>query len=179
MPKKNSRRSMKGGDDWLSNGLNSITSWLPGSTASTYTAPPASTYTAPTYPASTYTAPTYTAPTYPAPTGSYNGMTNGYNSYNRMTNGYNGMTNGYNSYNGMTNGYNGMTNSKKSNGVFGGKKRSCKSKKMRGGSFTDNTPTSGLAFNAAPFSGETARPNTWVGGKTKKRSKRTKSCRKR
>ena len=63
----------------------------------------------------------------------------------------------------------------------GGKKRRCRSKKMRGGDFTDNTPTSGLAFNAAPFSGETARPNTIVGGKTKKRrrhSKRSKSHRK-
>ena len=53
----------------------------------------------------------------------------------------------------------------------GGKKRRSGSKKMRGGNFTDNTPTSGLAFHAAPFSGETARPNTWVGGKTKKRRK--------
>jgi hypothetical protein len=64
---------------------------------------------------------------------------------------------------------------------YGGKKRRCRSKKMRGGDFTDNTPTSGLAFHAAPFSGETARPNTWVGGKTKKRrrhSKRSKSHRK-
>ena len=63
----------------------------------------------------------------------------------------------------------------------GGRKRRCRSKKMRGGNFTDNTPTTGLAFHAAPFSGETARPNTWVGGKTKKRrkhSKRTKSQRK-
>jgi hypothetical protein len=63
---------------------------------------------------------------------------------------------------------------------YGGKKR--RSKKMRGGDFTDNSPTTGLAFHAAPFSGETARPNTWVGGKTKKRrrnSKRSKTQRKR
>jgi hypothetical protein len=61
---------------------------------------------------------------------------------------------------------------------YGGKKR----RSMRGGNFTDNTPTTGLAFHAAPFSGETARPNTWVGGKTKKRrrkSKRSKTQRKR
>ena len=60
----------------------------------------------------------------------------------------------------------------------GGRKR----RSMRGGDFIANTPTTGLAFHAAPFSGETARPNTWVGGKTKKRrkhSKRTKSHRKR
>jgi hypothetical protein len=65
---------------------------------------------------------------------------------------------------------------------YGGRKRRSGSKKMRGGNFTDNTPTSGLAFHAAPFSGETARPNTWVGGKTKKRrrhSKRSKTQRKR
>ena len=64
----------------------------------------------------------------------------------------------------------------------GGKKRWGGSKKMRGGNFTDNTPTTGLAFHAAPFSGETARPNTIVGGKTKKRrrhSKRSKSHRRR
>ena len=64
----------------------------------------------------------------------------------------------------------------------GGKKRRSGSKKMRGGNFTDNTPTTGLAFNAAPFSGETARPNTIVGGKTRKRRKhhkRSKSHRRR
>ena len=63
----------------------------------------------------------------------------------------------------------------------GGKKRWGGSKKMRGG-YSDNTPTTGLAFNAAPFSGDTARPNTWVGGKTKKRrkhNKRSKSHRRR
>ena len=61
---------------------------------------------------------------------------------------------------------------------YGGRKRRHRSKKMRGGNFTDNTPTTGLAFHAAPFSGETARPNTWVGGKTRKRRRRVKSCRK-
>ena len=64
----------------------------------------------------------------------------------------------------------------------GGKKRWGGSKKMRGGDFTDNTPTTGLAFHAAPFSGETARPNTIVGGKTRKRRKhhkRSKSHRRR
>jgi hypothetical protein len=60
----------------------------------------------------------------------------------------------------------------------GGRKR----RSMRGGDFTDNTPTTGLAFHAAPFSGETARPNTIVGGKTRKRRKhhkRSKSHRRR
>jgi len=64
----------------------------------------------------------------------------------------------------------------------GGKKRRSGSKKMRGGNFTDNSPTSGLAFHAALFSGETARPNTIVGGKTRKRRKhhkRSKSHRRR
>ena len=66
--------------------------------------------------------------------------------------------------------------------TYGGKKRWGGSKKMRGGNFTDNTPTTGLAFHAAPFSGETARPNTIVGGKTRKRRKhhkRSKSHRRR
>ena len=64
----------------------------------------------------------------------------------------------------------------------GGRKRRCRSKKMRGGDFSDYTPTTGLAFHAAPFSGETARPNTWVGGKTRKHRKhhkRSKSHRRR
>ena len=86
--------------------------------------------------------------------------------YYGTANGYNGTANGYN---GTANGYNGTPG-------YGGKKRRRKSRKMRGGNFTDNTPTTGLAFHAAPFSGETARPNTWVGGKTRKRRK---SCRKR
>ena len=68
------------------------------------------------------------------------------------------------------------SSSRTSSFTVGGKKRRRKSRKMRGGNFTDNTPTTGLAFHAAPFSGETARPNTWVGGKTRKRRK---SCRKR
>jgi len=61
---------------------------------------------------------------------------------------------------------------------YGGRKRRHRSRKMRGGNFTDNTPTTGLAFHAAPFSGETARPNTIVGGKTRKRRKHVKSHRK-
>jgi hypothetical protein len=55
---------------------------------------------------------------------------------------------------------------------------------MKGG-FKDNTPTTGLAVYAAPFSGSTAQPHNWVGGRTKKRHHRkcykkhrhTKSCR--
>lgn len=54
---------------------------------------------------------------------------------------------------------------------FGGK-RTKKSRRhrmrMRGG-YTANTPTTGIAFSAAPFSGYTAQPQVWVGGKTKKR----------
>lgn len=57
---------------------------------------------------------------------------------------------------------------------FGGKKmrksrRHHRRAHMRGGNYTANTPTSGIAFNAAPFTGYTAQPQVWVGGKTKKR----------
>lgn len=49
----------------------------------------------------------------------------------------------------------------------GGRKRT--KRHMRGGSFTDNTPTTGLAAHAEQISGiKTAEPHNWVGGKTKK-----------
>ena len=50
---------------------------------------------------------------------------------------------------------------------------------MRGG-FKDNTPTTGLASHAAPFSGPTAQPHNWIGGRTRRRHRKhrhTKSCR--
>jgi hypothetical protein len=63
-----------------------------------------------------------------------------------------------------------------STGYMGGK---TKRRRMRGG-FKDNTPLTGLAAHAASFSGETAKPHTIVGGKTRKhhrRHKHSKSCR--
>ena len=48
--------------------------------------------------------------------------------------------------------------------TYGGKSRR---RRMSGG-FKDNTPTTGLAANAASFSGQTAQPHNWVGGKTRK-----------
>ena len=63
-----------------------------------------------------------------------------------------------------------------STGYMGGK---TKRRRMRGG-FKDNTPTTGLANHAAPFSGKTAQPHNWVGGKTKRRKHRhSKSYRRR
>lgn len=53
---------------------------------------------------------------------------------------------------------------------YGGSRR--KTKRMRGG-FKDNTPVTGLASHAAPFSGETAKPHNWVGGRTKRRGRRS------
>ena len=67
--------------------------------------------------------------------------------------------------------------------VYGGKTRSKKKRRHMKGGFKDNTPTTGLAAHAAPFSGPTAQPHNWVGGKTKKRyhkrqhRRHTKSCR--
>ena len=54
----------------------------------------------------------------------------------------------------------------------GGRKRTKKHRKMRGG-FTDNTPTTGLAARASPISDiKTAQPHNWVGGRTKRRRSR-------
>lgn len=46
--------------------------------------------------------------------------------------------------------------------------RKTRRRRMRGG-FEDNTPTTGLASNAAQFSGQTAQPDNLVGGKLKRR----------
>jgi hypothetical protein len=60
---------------------------------------------------------------------------------------------------------------------YGGKRRS-RTKSKRGG-YTANTPTTGLASTGAPFSGPTAKPQHWVGGKTKRRhhKKHSRTCR--
>lgn len=57
--------------------------------------------------------------------------------------------------------------------AFGGRKRS---RKMRGG-FSPNSPTTGLASKAGSFSGQTAQPKNWVGGRTKKHKKHSKKHR--
>jgi hypothetical protein len=54
--------------------------------------------------------------------------------------------------------------------TYGGKHR--KSRRHMKGGYHDNTPTTGLAAHAAPFSGPTAQPHNWVGGKTKRRNKK-------
>jgi len=54
----------------------------------------------------------------------------------------------------------------------GGRKRTRRHRKMRGG-FTDNTPLSGLAASASPISDiKTAQPHNWVGGRSKRRHSR-------
>jgi hypothetical protein len=60
---------------------------------------------------------------------------------------------------------------------YGGRRRRTKRRRMRGG-FEDNTPVTGLAVNAGPFSGQTAQPNTIVGGRSRRhRRNRRKSRR--
>jgi len=54
--------------------------------------------------------------------------------------------------------------------TYGGKHR--KSKKHMKGGYHDNISKTGLAAHAAPFSGQTAEPHNWVGGKTKRRHKK-------
>ena len=54
--------------------------------------------------------------------------------------------------------------------TFGGKHKRSR-RHMRGG-FKDNTPITGLAAHAAPFSGPTAQPQTIVGGRTRRRGRK-------
>ena len=61
-----------------------------------------------------------------------------------------------------------------SSGYTGGRTRR---RRMRGG-FKDNTPTTGLAAHAASFSGQTAQPHNWVGGRTRRRHSRKHRCNK-
>ena len=61
--------------------------------------------------------------------------------------------------------------------TYGGRKR--KSRRMRGG-YSDNMSMTNLASRAASFSGETARPQAYVGGKrTKRRCHKHKGSRRR
>jgi hypothetical protein len=53
---------------------------------------------------------------------------------------------------------------------YGGK-HSRRRRHMRGG-YKDNTPTTGIAANAASFSGPTAKPHNWVGGRTRRRGRK-------
>jgi hypothetical protein len=52
-------------------------------------------------------------------------------------------------------------------------------KHKRGGSYRDNMSLTNLASHAAPFSGNTAQPHNWVGGKTKRRRKSAKHTKRR
>ena len=65
---------------------------------------------------------------------------------------------------------------------FGGtktKRRNRHRKNKRGGSFRDNVSLTNLASHAAPFSGNTAQPHNWVGGKTKRSRKSRKHTKRR
>lgn len=69
--------------------------------------------------------------------------------------------------------------------AMGGKKRR-KSRRMRGGNFTDNTPRTGVASTASPITGiKSAQPHNLVGGRTRRRrscnckSRHSKSCKNR
>ena len=75
---------------------------------------------------------------------------------------------------GMSNmGYGSSDSSSSNFGTTNGGRRT----KRKHGGYNSNTPTTGLASTASPVSGiQTAKPHTWVGGKTKKRHKHSKSC---
>ena len=57
------------------------------------------------------------------------------------------------------------------NSWFGGKRRRGKHthRRHKRGGTPGWTPLTGIAAHGAPFSGETAKPQVWVGGKTKRR----------
>ena len=54
-------------------------------------------------------------------------------------------------------------------------RRMSKSRRMKGGNFKDNISSTNLASTAASFTGPTAEPHTWVGGKSRRRSTSKKS----
>jgi hypothetical protein len=54
-------------------------------------------------------------------------------------------------------------------GNYGGTKK--KNRKNKRGGYRDNVSLTNLASHAAPFSGNTAEPHNWVGGKTNRRRK--------
>ncbi len=59
-----------------------------------------------------------------------------------------------------------------STSAYGGK-HSRRRRRMRGGNFKDNTPTTGLAVYAAPVSPmKSAQPHNLVGGRTKRRGRK-------
>ena len=60
----------------------------------------------------------------------------------------------------------------------GGRKSRNRSRRIMKGGYTDNIAVSGLAANAAPFSGETAKPQTMVGGKSRRRKASRRKTRK-
>ena len=56
--------------------------------------------------------------------------------------------------------------------VTGGRRR----RTSKRGGYSAKTPLNGLASTSSPFSGKTAQPQVWVGGKTRRRHKHSKSC---
>jgi len=77
-----------------------------------------------------------------------------------------------------SNAYNSIVGTTTSNySITGGRKR--KSRRVKRGGLSAYYPLNGVGADAAPFSGETAQPHNWVGGrKTRRRHKKTRSHRK-
>ena len=77
----------------------------------------------------------------------------------------------------VQNGYNSISGNQSTQPTYipsvGGKKLR-KHKKMHGG-YVANTCKQNIASNASSFSGKTAQPQIWVGGKTKKNNKTKKN----
>ena len=128
-------------------------------------------------------------------TDSWNNLTQGANSWLEKTKTKLGMSSSYSGTNyGSYGDTSGTTNQKygdtsgstnqtygdtsgTTNQTYGGKKTR---RRIKGGT-KGYTPTTGLAAHGAHFSGPTAKPHNWVGGKTKKRfgvrkHRHTKSC---
>jgi hypothetical protein len=103
--------------------------------------------------------------------GSSSSPTTSYGSYGDTS----GNTQNYGDTSGTTQNYGDTSGTTQ---TYGGKSK--KRRTMRGG-YKSYTPTTGLAGHGASFSGQTAKPHTLVGGKTRKRCRggkhrHSKSC---
>jgi hypothetical protein len=157
MPKRNRSKKMRGGlfgyfegkEEKPANGSTSEKGWMDSATSmfssepTPPTPPPSSNSFSP--PANNPYPPPANKP-YPLPANNPYPPRNSYSS-NRPRNSY---------------------SSNKPKYSFGGKVHRRKSHKMKGG-YSDNVSMTNLASHAAPFSGVTARPQAYVGGRRSKR----------
>lgn len=104
-----------------------------------------------------------------SPSSSYASQQSNYSpssGYSTPSSGYSTSQSGYDTYQQPMTSY-----------TYGGRRSRKNTRRMKGG-FKDNTVMTGLAADAAPFSGVTAKPHTLVGGKTRRRGRKSRKQRK-